>query len=1296
MASEREVRTVERINLRNIINQWNANRLDLFELSEPNEDLEFHGVMRFYFQDADQKVVTKCIRVSSTASVHDVVCTLIEKFRPDIRMLSIPDYTDYALYEIHENGEERKLGGEEKPLLVQLNWHKDDREGRFLFRRMDEKSRLPSLQGESLRFGRKLSKREKRDKKKRDKKEATSFTRSISNPEAVMRRRRQQKLERKLQQFRQEGSPEAGGTLRIFGESLNRDVPYKTLLLSTTDTASHVVKEILDKYGLDQEEPLHYCLVQPGGGMGPLGSIQGVKEYILDDDDCPLAIERQHNRLKGTLSFHIRRRPADYQPRKRKKKPSSHGGGGFRCGSLYDRLPFLLAVHPDGGQPGPRHRILLNMTEVGSAPSGTQCLQLQGPGIHPRHCVIAHTEGVVTVTPSHQEAEIYLDGCRVYDTTILQHGALVRFGRHHTFRFLEPELAHRPHQNVPSMVARDGGYPPEYAERLVGEEDPASAYEGPPDAGDTASVHSHRTEDAGPPPGGDVRRGDPILPAVLEFWEEHEAVFLEAVVGQLDWAGVQFKLAPTYTLYMACRYRASTHFRPEISPAERAQRLTALANHLGALVRSTVERRSSDPGPLALWLANASELLHFLRQDRHLSAYTLDAQDLLTEAVQLAFRHLVAAQRRELAQALPRAFLEARDPGSDSAVGEVLAVLAGSMSLLRRCRVNAALTIQLFSWLFHHVNMWLFNSLLAGSSPCNRQTGSLLKRRLAHLVAWAEKQGLELAADCHLARIIQASPPPGTRAAHLLQTPKGSGPEEVASISSACFKLNSLQLRHLLECYEPGPDEAPVSPSLVEGVVRVAQQTADQQAHAEGRPLRLQEDPDLQLPFLLPEDGYSCDIVRGVPPGLQEFLQPLALSGLCRLTLQPTSLGYWTIYMSDQDVLGPPGAPEQAGPVRPQGPPRPSPPEVRGDGRGGPRPPEGPQVATITLHKSSNGMGLSIVAARGTNQDRLGIYIKSVVKGGAADQDGRLQAGDQLLRVDGHSLVGITQEKAADLMTQTGQVVNLEVAKQGAIHHGLAALLCQPSPLMHRGPRRLSERDIPSRLAQEDRGHPPGYRPRIQGSKSVPVLNSGYAGEGTPGGPPPRGAMHPLPGHQTAGGPGYPPGDYPHFQEPPPSYSTLPSQPPKPGPRPDPHVLQQQQHAAMVQEERQYQNIGMYQQQLPATPPPAFPDTMAHQGGRVPAYHSSQPQLARGSPGGPRGDQASRPLSTLVSPREQEQYASGMGFPAQRPAGLSPKRNPGRPPEGGAHPPQRPPMPAEMRSVCLDAAPALVERISRM
>lgn len=63
--------------------------------------------------------------------------TLIQKFRPDMRMLSVPNY---ALYEVHANGEERRLNQDEKPLLVQLNWHIDDREGRFLLKNIDQKT----------------------------------------------------------------------------------------------------------------------------------------------------------------------------------------------------------------------------------------------------------------------------------------------------------------------------------------------------------------------------------------------------------------------------------------------------------------------------------------------------------------------------------------------------------------------------------------------------------------------------------------------------------------------------------------------------------------------------------------------------------------------------------------------------------------------------------------------------------------------------------------------------------------------------------------------------------------------------------------------------------------------------------------------------------------------------------------------------------------------------------------------------------------------------------------------------
>ena len=89
--------------------------------------------------------------------------------------------------------------------------------------------------------------------------------------------------------------------------------------------------------------------------------------------------------------------------------------------------------------------------------------------------------------------------------------------------------------------------------------------------------------------------------------------------------------------------------------------------------------------------------------------------------------------------------------------GHVLQVLMSAMNLARRCRVNAALTIQLFSQLFHYINQWLFNrvALEPRLQLCTRDWGRRLKHRLGHVEVWAEKQGLELAADCHLSKILQ-------------------------------------------------------------------------------------------------------------------------------------------------------------------------------------------------------------------------------------------------------------------------------------------------------------------------------------------------------------------------------------------------------------------------------------------------------------------------------------------------------------------------------------------------------------
>ena len=45
-----------------------------------------------------------------------------------------------------------------------------------------------------------------------------------------------------------------------------------------------------------------------------------------------------------------------------------------------------------------------------------------------------------------------------------------------------------------------------------------------------------------------------------------------------------------------------------------------------------------------------------------------------------------------------------------------------------------------------------------------------------------------------------------------------------------------------------------------------------------------------------------------------------------------------------------------------------------------------------------------------------GVFISEVVKGGAADADGRLVQGDQIISVNGHDLTNSSQEEAAPVL----------------------------------------------------------------------------------------------------------------------------------------------------------------------------------------------------------------------------------------------------------------------------------------
>uniref|UniRef100_A0A8C4RWT3 Afadin n=1 Tax=Erpetoichthys calabaricus TaxID=27687 RepID=A0A8C4RWT3_ERPCA len=1129
-------REEERRKLAEIINHWNANRLDLFEISQPTEDLEFHGVMRFYFQDrVAGNFATKCIRVSSTATTQDVIETLAEKFRPDMRMLSSPKY---SLYEVHVSGE-RKLDLDEKPLVVQLNWNKDDREGRFVLKNENDilpkkiQSNGPEKQekeGMIQNFKRTLSKKERKKEKKRAQERdehsqakedgensrlaaevykdmpETSFTRTISNPEVVMMRQRQQKLERRMQQFRSsDGRPDSGGTLRIYADSLKPNIPYKTILLSTTDTADFVVGEALEKYGLERENPRDYCIarvVLPPGSHN--SDDKGGKETILDDSDCPLQIFRDWPNDKEVLVFQLKKRPPDYAPKKSRKSeekvPRVKSVDGSLHGSLQpEKLPYLVELSPDGSDSRDKpklYRLQTSVTEVGSEKTDENSIQLFGPGIQPHHCELTNIDGEVLLTPLSFEAETYVDGQRLTESTLLRSGMKVQFGSSHVFKFVDPSHDHglnkRGMDSGPMMKGprSKSGSVPETTFDLDGDIHSGTALPASKSSSRLDIERSAPTSNISergmvkpmlrPDPQQSYRKQDlrsqdghgpeMLLPASTEFRESSEDAFLSAIINYTNSSTVHFKLSPTYVLYMTCRYVLSSQYRPDMSPSERTHKVIAIVNKMVHMMEGVIQdipseeqKQKNIAGALAFWMANASELLNFIKQDKDLSRITLDAQDVLAHLVQLAFKYLVRCLQSDLNNYMP-AFLE--DPEEQSPqrhkIDDVLHTLTGAMSLLRRCRVNAALTIQLFSQLFHFINMWLFNKLVTKpeSELCSHYWGAILRQQLGHIEAWAEKQGLELAADCHLSRIVQAT---------TLLTMDKYSLQDVPNINNTCFKLNSFQLQALLQNYHCAHDEPYIPNELIENVVTTAENTADELARSDGRDVQLEEDPDLQLPFLLPEDGYSCDVVRNIPNGLQEFLEPLCQRGYCRLIPHPRSPGNWTVYFegADYETHFSPDSTEL--PMRKE-----------------------PEVVTVTL-KKHNGMGLSIVAAKGAGQDKLGIYIKSVVKGGAADLDGRLAAGDQLLSVDGKSLVGLSQERAAELMTRTGSVVTLEVAKQGAIYHGLATLLNQPSPMMQRA---------------SDRGRGSGKpRPKSEGFE----LYNNSAQNGSPDSPPVPWGEYPEP-----------------------------------------------------------------------------------------------------------------------------------------------------------------------------------------
>uniref|UniRef100_A0A8C3MMF0 Pro-interleukin-16 n=1 Tax=Geospiza parvula TaxID=87175 RepID=A0A8C3MMF0_GEOPR len=91
---------------------------------------------------------------------------------------------------------------------------------------------------------------------------------------------------------------------------------------------------------------------------------------------------------------------------------------------------------------------------------------------------------------------------------------------------------------------------------------------------------------------------------------------------------------------------------------------------------------------------------------------------------------------------------------------------------------------------------------------------------------------------------------------------------------------------------------------------------------------------------------------------------------------------------------------------------------------------EGCRIWKMHILKGTDGLGIQITGGRGSKRSPHSIIVTHVEEGGSAHRDGRLMAGDELLMINGQSLVGLSHQDAVALLLSAAGLVQLVVSSK--------------------------------------------------------------------------------------------------------------------------------------------------------------------------------------------------------------------------------------------------------------------------